>query len=105
MNITMQITLQYFDGCPNWQITEERLATIAAERSDVTVTRQFIATQAEAEAWDFHGSPSVLIDGAALFPTPDGPPGLSCRMYLTPDGLAGSPTLGQLRDAIAEHAN
>jgi hypothetical protein len=97
----MEITLQYFDGCPNWETAAERLAVITAERSDVTVKRQLITTQEEAEAVDFRGSPTVLADGAPLFPAPDAPPSLSCRVYLTPGGLAGSPTLDQIRDAIA----
>lgn len=97
----MEITVQYFDGCPNWETAAERVAMIAAERSDLTVKRQRVATQANAEALDFRGSPTLLLEGAALFPAPDTPPGLSCRVYLTPNGLAGSPTLEQLRDAIA----
>lgn len=97
----MEITLQYFDGCPNWETVAERLATIASERPDLTVDRQLVATQADAEALGFQGSPTLLIDGTPLFPKPDSPPGLSCRVYVTPDGLAGSPTVEQLRDAIA----
>ncbi|MGC5078135.1 thioredoxin family protein [Agrococcus sp. DT81.2] len=97
----MEITLQYFDGCPSWETVAERLAAIATERPDLTVHRQLVATQIDAEELGFHGSPSLLIDGVPLFPTPDSPPGLSCRIYLTPDGFVGSPTLEQLRDAIA----
>ncbi|GMM95504.1 thioredoxin family protein [Microbacterium sp. MTN4-26] len=97
----MEITVQYFDGCPNWETMAERSAVIAAERSDLTVKQQLVSSQADAEALDFRGSPRLLVDGAVLFPAPDGPPGLSCRVYLTPEGLAGSPTLDQLRDAIA----
>ena len=100
----MQITLQYFDGCPNWETTAERLAAIESEREDLTVIRQVIKTQADAEASDFRGSPTVLIDGTPLFPVPDAPPGLACRVYLTPDGLAGSPSSDQLRAAISSFA-
>lgn len=96
----MQITLQYFDGCPNWQTAADRLAVIAAEQPDVTVSRQLIQSQEEAEAVDFRGSPTLLAEGVPLFPVPEVPPGLSCRVYLTPSGLAGSPTTEQIRDAI-----
>jgi len=27
----MDITLLYFDGCPNWQVADQRLAAIAAD--------------------------------------------------------------------------
>src|SRR3546814_17239531 len=87
----MEITVQYFDGCPNWETMAERYAVIAAERSDLTVKQQLVSSQADAEALDFRGSPTLLVDGAALFPAPDGPPGFSCRVYRTPDGLSGSP--------------
>jgi len=100
----MKITLQYFNGCPNWETAASRLSTIESERGDFTVVRQLIETQADAEALDFRGSPTLLLDGVPLFPAPDAPPGLACRVYLTPDGLAGSPSLDQLRAAISSSA-
>jgi len=35
----MDITLLYFEDCPNWKVADERLTSIAAERDDITVTR------------------------------------------------------------------
>ncbi len=32
----------------------------------------------------------------------DEPFGLSCRMYSTPDGPAGSPTIDQLREKLSQ---
>ncbi|WP_372592818.1 thioredoxin family protein [Actinotalea sp.] len=97
----MEITLQYFDGCPNWTITEERLAVIAAEQPEITVTRHLVETIEEAEQVAFHGSPSILIDGVDPFAGEGASVGLACRIYQTPDGPAGSPTLEQLRSAVA----
>lgn len=96
----VEITLQYFDGCPNWKIVEERLAVIAKDRPDITVTRRLVETPEEAEATGFHGSPSILVNGTDLFPDAPASVGLSCRIYVTPDGFAGAPTLEQLRVAI-----
>ena len=93
--------MQYFDGCPNWTIAAERLAVIAAERPGVIVNRQLIESVEDAEAISFRGSPSVLVDGRDLFPDPSASVGLACRIYATPDGFAGAPTLEQLREAIA----
>ena len=45
----------------------------------------------------FHGSPSILVDGVDVFAEPGAGVGLSCRIYRTPEGLAGAPTLDQLR--------
>jgi len=97
----MEITLQYFDGCPNWKTTEERLAVLAAERPDVTVTHQKVETVDDARRVAFHGSPSVLVDGVDPFAHADAGVGLACRIYQTPQGPAGAPTLEQLRQAVA----
>ncbi|QIK66410.1 thioredoxin family protein [Nocardioides sp. HDW12B] len=97
----MDIALLYFDDCPNWKIADERLAAIAAERPDLTVSRHLVDTIEEAERVGFYGSPSILVDGIDVFAEPDDGVGLSCRVYRTPDGPAGAPTEEQLRAALA----
>ena len=67
---------------------------------DLILVRQLIQTPEAAEQYGFRGSPTVLIDGVDPFADPDAPVGLSCRMYATDDGYAGSPSLDQLRAAI-----
>ena len=96
----MDITLQYFDGCPNWEIAAERLAVIAAEHPGIVVTRRLVEDLEDAETIGFRGSPSMLVGGTDLFPDPSASVGLACRLYTTPTGLAGAPTLQQLRDVI-----
>lgn len=97
----MNIELLYFEGCPNWRITDERLATIATQRSDITLTHHLVESIEEAERVGFHGSPSILVDGKDVFADADTPVGLSCRVYQTPKGPAGAPTVEQLRAALA----
>jgi hypothetical protein len=97
----MQITLQYFDGCPNWKETQAHLESLKDEGADLDVVRQLIETPEAAEAAGFRGSPTVVIEGVDPFSDPDAPVGLSCRVYRTDTGYAGSPTLEQLREAIA----
>jgi len=97
----MEITLQYFDGCPNWRAAGARLAVIAAERSDIVVKHQLVESPEDAERVGFRGSPSILVNGADVFPDPAAAVGLACRRYVTPNGFAGSPTLEQLRAAIS----
>jgi len=94
----MHIELQYFDGCPSWTVTDDRLRALAAERPDITVTRRVVATVEDAERVGFHGSPTVLVNGVDAFAGPG--IGLACRMYDTPDGPAGAPTTDQLRTVI-----
>lgn len=96
----MDITLLYFEDCPNWRVAAERLSVIAAERGDIRLVHHLVETQAEAERTRFHGSPSILVDGVDVFDAPDSAVGLSCRIYPTPDGLKGAPTLDQLRTVL-----
>ena len=96
----MKITLQYFNGCPNWKEAEANIETLRTEGFDVVVDRQLIETAEAAEQYGFRGSPTVIIDGVDPFADADAPIGLSCRVYQTKDGYAGSPTLAQLRAAL-----
>lgn len=98
----MDITLLYFEDCPNWKVADERLALIAAERGDVTVTHRLVETPEDAERVGFLGSPSIQIDGVDLFAEPGAPIGLACRRYAVPGGHEGAPTLDQLRGALAD---
>jgi hypothetical protein len=42
-----------------------------------------------------------LIDGVDPFAEPGHPIGLGCRVYRTPEGLLGSPTVEELAQALA----
>jgi len=96
----VEITLLYFDDCPNWTETDGHLAQLQTEYRDLAIARRLVNTPEEAEQVEFRGSPSVLVDGIDPFADPDAPIGLSCRIYQTPGGPAGSPTIDQLRSAI-----
>lgn len=94
----MDVALLYFDGCPNWGQTRQRLAeALSAVGADPSAYRLVVVTTAEeAERLEFRGSPTVLVDGQDPFADPDAPVGLACRVYLTPEGLRGAPTVEQL---------
>ena len=96
----MDVTLLYVDGCPNWAETDAHLRMLADEFPDMVIIRVVVTSPEDAERLRFRGSPSVLIDGIDPFSDSDAPVGLSCRVYSTPHGLVGSPTLGQLREAL-----
>lgn len=95
-----QVTLLYFDGCPNWRVADERLRQLADEHG-FTLEYRKVETPEEAERLGFAGSPTVLVDGIDPFATGDEPTGLACRVYATEDGPQGAPTLDQLRSVIA----
>ena len=98
-----RVTIQYFTGCPHWQLTDERVRIAARGRDDIRIDHQLVETAEEAQRLGFRGSPTILVDGFDPFAEPDQPIGLSCRLYRTPEGLAGAPTVDQLTDALAEH--
>jgi hypothetical protein len=98
--LVVDVTLMYFDDCPNWKVADGHLRALAAEVDDLGVTRHLVETPEEAERVRFRGSPSILINGVDAFADPDAPVGLSCRVYQTPDGPAGSPTIEQLRAVL-----
>ena len=62
----MDIELQYFEGCPSWRVADERLATLATERPDLTVTHRLVESLEEAERLGFRGSPTILVEGVDL---------------------------------------
>lgn len=97
----MDVELVYFDGCPHWETADTRLRHVAGEVG-VPVRRRRVREGDDLTG--FGGSPTILIDGHDPFRRtgPGSLEGLSCRLYGTPEGPAGSPTIDQLRAALAD---
>jgi hypothetical protein len=93
---SVNVEVVYFADCPHWQTAAARVRQVAAEVGAVVRTRN-VAT---ADAPGFAGSPTILVDGRDPFGVAQWLGGLSCRLYATTEGLAGSPTIDQLRTAI-----
>lgn len=94
----MDVELLYFEGCPHWVTADRRLRQVAAEVGAVVRHRRVAGGDDSA---DFGGSPTILVDGLDRFPRTEPPAGgLSCRLYSTSEGPAGSPTLDQIRAAL-----
>lgn len=97
----MNITIQYFDSCPNWKIVEERVKSVIDEHElEASIDYQRIETDGDAVKYQFAGSPTLLIDGVDPFASGPMPVGLACRTYVTDEGLADSPTAAQLEQAL-----
>jgi hypothetical protein len=97
----MDITLQYFDSCPNWKIAEERVRTVIADHGlDADVVYQLVESPEDAEKYRFHGSPTLLIDGVDPFATDDTTVGFTCRVYRTEAGAAEAPSVEQIAQVL-----
>jgi hypothetical protein len=100
----VQITLRYFEGCPNWRLAETRVkeALAAAGGPEGAIAYERVESHEQAERLGFRGSPTLLVDGEDPFAEKGAPVGLACRIYRTEEGPEGAPTVAQLRAALRE---
>jgi hypothetical protein len=77
----MDIVVQYFDGCPNWEQARDRLDTVI-DKEMATIRFETIGTVEKAESAGFRGSLTILLDGVDPFADVDAPVGL--RVVCTP---------------------
>jgi hypothetical protein len=99
----MTIEVLYFDGCPNHEALVPHLRRMLSERgvaADVALRR--VDSDADAQRLRFLGSPTVRVDAHDVEPGADARTdfGLKCRLYRTPDGLAGVPPDRWVLDAL-----
>ena len=99
----MEVCLRYFDGCPSWETARDRIRAVLRElgAAEASLSFERVASPEDAERLRFVGSPTILIGGRAAFPAPGSTVGLACRVYETPEGLAGCPTIDQLRRVLS----
>lgn len=98
----MRIELLVVPDCPHQDSALQvvRVAGRLAGLGEVPVTVTVIDSVEEAQRRGFAGSPTFLIDGVDPFAQPGAPTGIACRIYPTPGGPAGVPTVEQLADAL-----
>lgn len=102
----MDVTVLYFDGCPSWRTALERVEVASARAGvPVRVSTVDVTSDADADRLGFTGSPTILLDGADPFAQPGASPALACRLYATPGGMTGSPTVDQLAAALTKQAD
>ena len=98
----MDVRLRFFDGCPGWRVAEERLRTALDETGhhEVTIVRELVTTLDEARERHFVGSPTILINGRDPFASANDEPALACRVYPSPGGFSGSPSIEEFVTAL-----
>jgi hypothetical protein len=97
----MNIQLLYFEGCPSWQQGLENLkAALQREGLEAEIESVKVRDDADAEAKHFLGSPSFRVNGVDLWHEAREQYALGCRVYHTPQGLRGVPTVDMLREKL-----
>ncbi|MGZ4588209.1 MAG: thioredoxin family protein [Mycobacteriaceae bacterium] len=101
----MDIELLVLRDCPNQDAAAELIRTAVADADvNATIRRTIIDNPDQAQRRAFTGSPTILVNGADPLAWHGAPPGLSCRLYATPDGLRGTPALADLQQALKRAA-
>lgn len=97
----MEIDLYFIDDCPSWQSGLENLkAALKAEGLKADIRLVNVPDDNEAARLKFLGSPSFRADGVDFWPEERNRYNLNCRIYATPQGLKGAPTVEMLREKV-----
>lgn len=97
------VTILHTPGCPNVALARRRIdAALTHLPGPVPrVIVEEVADPDEAVRRDFHGSPTLLLDGIDPFAGPDNPVAFACRTYRTESGIEGAPSVEQILDVLA----
>jgi proline dehydrogenase len=93
--------------CPHLERARDAVERVLDERAGTATVRVVIVNNIdEAEASDFHGSPTIRMDGADVDPPgPEQPVHLGCRVYQQPDGSVDwVPSVDRIRQALSRTA-
>ncbi len=97
----MQIDLMHFDGCPSWEGAPENLkVALNAEGLQADIRLVKVEDNDEAARLKFLGSPSFRVNGVDWWPEERKRYNLSCRVYRTPQGMRGTPSIEMLREKL-----
>ncbi|WP_434317750.1 hypothetical protein [Leifsonia sp. P73] len=97
----MRVEVLHIQECPSWREADARLEVALAEAGiDAAVEYRLLEDPADLAATVFAGSPTIVVDGADLFPAAEQIRELACRVYATPAGLRGMPDTAQLVAAL-----
>ena len=99
-----RVELLYWSGCPSHPRALADLREAMGELGldpDAIQVRE-VASDEQASAEGFIGSPTIRVDGSDIEPpTPDEPTGLTCRIYRRRDGrISPTPDPLDLREAL-----
>ena len=100
----MEIELLYFDGCPSWQSALANLKiALVEENTNAKIHLIKIESPEQANMQRFLGSPSIRVGSADLWPEQRDDYFMGCRVYPTPEGLRGYPTIEMIREKLIDY--
>ncbi len=108
MREPLRIEILSFEGCPNRDVTRQRLAAaLAAEHLTAEVVEVPVNDPAVAQSLHFLGSPTVRLNGIDVEPSARSLDryGFMCRTYRTQHGTEGAPSVETIRAALRDLAN
>ena len=93
----MKIEVLYFDGCPHYLPTVDRLKTVLLREGLTTeITEIEVKDEPTAKALNFFGSPTIRVNGLDI-ESASGEPAFACRRY-----AEGLPSEEMIRVALKE---
>jgi hypothetical protein len=99
----MKFEIHYFNSCPSWKKARDLVREILDEMGiEDEIKMKRIETDEEAKKSEFPGSPTIRLDGKDIFPVSHTDYALGCRVYQTPDGFQGLPTMEMLRERLVD---
>ena len=102
----LRVELLYTPDCPFWESVRSDLHRVLSEGAiETPIQLVLVGSQEDADFLEFHGSPTVRLNGDDVVPMPPGtPPAMGCRVYRQPGGgLSGRIPEDLLRDAVRAH--
>jgi hypothetical protein len=102
----VDVRVLHLEDCASWRTATERLRQALAllGSPDTPINLVQVGLDADDDEAGFGGSPTILVDGQDLFPTSTIPAGAVCRLYSTPAGMAGSPTVEAMVGALTKRS-
>jgi hypothetical protein len=99
----MKIELLYFEGCPSCESGLKNLEiALRGEGLSVPVDKIKVTNNDDATRLKFLGSPHFRVDGQDLWHEERETYSLSCRVYPTPEGVKGFPTVAMFREQLKQ---
>jgi hypothetical protein len=100
----MRVEILHIPDCPNSAEAETRVRAALDEsgHSSTEIELHLLSSGDDAAAVAFAGSPTILLDGIDAFGGDGRTADLACRIYRTPTGFAGVPTVEDLIAVIRQ---